>query len=244
MHLVHRYFVGGHARTIPVLRRCFPFLGRKTGQGWRKLLFCRQRGESVDVLTEKIVSYCMQHNVISASDEAWFRYGIKKRLTSVLCMIPLVALAVFLSDIPTAVSFYASFLLLRERTSGYHARTPTGCLSTSVLMELLFFLGMYPHLDTVLIIVSSGLSTVVIFFLAPYAHPNMCFAHEELLALRFAGRTTALIFLVATMVCQFSGLHSVSKGLAIGITMTAFALCLAYFIDWRDKNEIEASSAE
>lgn len=198
----------------------------------------------MDALIEKIVSYCIQNNVILASDEAWFRYGIEKRLTSVLCMIPLVALAVFLSNIPTAVSFYVSFLLLRERTSGYHAKTPIGCLCTSVAMELLFFLGIYPYLGTVLIITISSLSTVVIFFLAPYAHPNMRFAREELLALRFAGRTTALIFLVATMIFQFLGLHSVPKGLTIGITMTAFALCLAYFINWRERNEIETDIAE
>lgn len=208
------------------------------------MLFCRQRGESVHSLTEKIVSYCIQTNVISASDEAWLRYGIEKRLTMLLGMIPITLLAVYLSSPSAAISFLISFFLLRRRTSGYHAMTPVGCLCIAIVLEFLFFLCLYPRLNAMMMTICGGLSAVVIFFLAPYDHPNMHFADDELQALRFRGRIITLLLLSIVAVCWFTGLLPVARGLTIGITMTAFALCLAYFIDWRKRNEIETEFTE
>ncbi len=208
------------------------------------MLFCRQRGEGVRSLTEKIVSYCIQTNVIAASDEAWLRYGIEKRLTMLPGMIPITALAVYLSSPSVAISFLISFFLLRRRTSGYHAMTPVGCLCTAIVLESLFFLCLYPWLDAMLMTICGGISAVVIFFLAPYDHPNMHFADDELRTLRFRGRIITLLLLSTAVACWFAGLLSVARGMMIGITMTAFALCLAYFIDWRERNEIETGIAE
>lgn len=185
------------------------------------------------VLVEKIVSYCIRNDVISASDEIWFRYGIEKRMSTLLGMIPITILAVYLSSFPAAVSFLTSFFLLRRRTSGYHAKTPVGCLCTSILLESLFFLGLYPRLNAVLMTICGGLSVVVIFFLAPYNHPNMHFTNNELLALRFRGRIVTLMLLSVATACWNVQLLAIARGLMIGITMAAFSLCLVYFIDWR-----------
>ncbi len=142
----------------------------------------------MDAMIEKIVSYCIRNNVISVPDEAWFRYGIEKRLTMLLGMIPITTLAVYLSSPSVAFSFLISFFLLRRRTSDYHAMTPAGCLCVAIVLESLFFLCLYPRLNVVIMIICGGLSASVIFCLAPYDHPNMHFTDDELQALRFRGR--------------------------------------------------------
>ncbi len=142
----------------------------------------------MDAMIEKIVSYCIRNNVISVPDEAWFRYGIEKRLTMLLGMIPITTLAVYLSSPSVAFSFF----LLRRRTSGYHAMTPAGCLRVAIVLESLFFLCLYPRLNVVIMIICGGLSAAVIFCLAPYDHPNMHFTDDELQALRFRGRIITL----------------------------------------------------
>lgn len=184
-------------------------------------------------LTERIVSYCVRNNVISASDEPWLRYGIEKRITLLLGFISQITLAACLSNLPAAIGYMVSFSLLRRKASGYHAKTPWGCLCTAMLLESLFFLGLYPYLDTALVLICNGLSTVVIFCLAPYDHPNMHFDKAALRELRFRGRCMTLVLFSGAMICWYAGMLSIARGLTIGITMTAFALWLAYFIDWR-----------
>lgn len=197
------------------------------------MLFYRQWGERMAALTDKIVSYCVRNNVISESDEVWLRYGIEKRMPLLLGFIPQITLAACLSNLSAAIGYMASFYLLRKKTSGYHAKTPFGCLCTSVLLESLFFFGLYPYLDVTLMLVCNGLSTVTIFCLAPYDHPNMHFDRGALRVLRFQGRSMTVLLFSGAMLCQYTEMLSVAKGLTIGITMTAFALWLAYFIDWR-----------
>lgn len=185
------------------------------------------------VLTDKIVAYCVCNNVVPESDETWLRYGIEKRITLLLGLIPQITLAACFSDLPAALGYMVSFSLLRRKTSGYHAKTPLGCLCTSMLLESLFFLGLYPCLDAIMVLICNGLSMIVIFCLAPYDHPNMHFDKDALRVLRLQGRSMTLVLFSGAMICWYTGMLSVARGLTIGITMTAFALWLAYFIDWR-----------
>lgn len=185
-------------------------------------------------LTERIISYCILNDIVSVSDEDWLRYGIEKRMMLLMGSIPQTALAVCFSNVPAAIGYMTSFFLLRGKTSGYHAKTPLGCLCISVLLESLFFIGLYSRLGMMLMFICNGLSTIVIFYLAPYAHPNMHFDKAALRALRLQGRSMTLMLFFGAVICWYTGVLSVARGLTIGITMTAFALWLAYFIDWRE----------
>ncbi len=184
-------------------------------------------------LTGKIVTYCIQNDFVAASDEAWLRYGIEKRLSMLLGFVPVTAVAVFLSSPPAAVGFLVSFYLLRRKTSGYHAKTAIGCLCTSIFLEFLFFRLMYPCLDGTWMMIVGGISTLIIFRLAPYNHPGMNFTREELRVLQFHGRGTTVALLSVAFLFWGTGLRDAARGLTVGTAMTAFALCLAYFHDWR-----------
>lgn len=184
-------------------------------------------------LTGKIVTYCIQNDFVAASDVPWLRYGIEKRLSMLLGVVPVTAVAVLLSSPSAAVGFLASFYLLRRKTSGYHAKTAIGCLCTSLFLEFLFFRVMYPCLNGTWMIITGGISAVIIFCLAPYNHPGMNFTRDELLMLRLHGRGTTVALLFVALLFWGMGLRDAAGGLTVGIAMTAFALCLAYFHDWR-----------
>ena len=95
------------------------------------------------VLTDKIVAYCVCNNVVPESDEAWLRYGIEKRITLLLGLIPQITLAACFSDLPAALGYMVSFSLLRRKTSGYHAtdnlqRLFPSALETGAVFRLRF----------------------------------------------------------------------------------------------------------
>lgn len=187
----------------------------------------------MEKIADAITTYCLDRGIVDSADESWFHYGLEKRLISILYMIPLSVLAALLSNVPAAISYLVGYRLLRESISGYHAETPAKCLCLSVLTELLFFCGLYPHLCFVVLVISNVLSVGAIFFLAPYNHPNMHLSEEEILALRPRGRILAITMALIALLCWFSGLRSISYGLTIAVTMYAFLLCMAYIIDWR-----------
>lgn len=191
----------------------------------------------MEVLTEKIVTYCIHNEIISAEDVQWFRYGIEKRIIFLLCTSLLTALVTYLCGVQAAVSFLIGFFMLRERIGGYHAKTPLKCMSISVTMVLLSFGLLYPYLNAGAIIFLGLGSVAAIFLLAPYNHPNMHFSTEELNSLRPRGRIWAIILHLTAVLLWGIGLHTVARGLIIGITMAAFLLCLAYISDWRNRNE-------
>ncbi len=182
---------------------------------------------------DAITTYCIDRGIIDPVDKLWFHYGLEKRIMSTLCMTLMTALAAFLSNIPSAIAYVIGYQLLRERISGYHAKTPAKCLCLSMLMELLFFGGLYPRFCFAMLVFCNVLSDIAIFFLAPYNHPNMHLSEKETLALRFSGRIFATTMISIAFLCWVAGLRSIACGLTIAVTMTAFLLCVAYIFDWR-----------
>lgn len=191
----------------------------------------------INSIYDRITQYCVQNGIVAEEDVPWLRYGIEKRVATVLCGIPCFLLAVCLSDIITSISFFASFFLLRRRTGGYHAKTTWGCLAASVFIEVFFFCVVYPLLNSRSILLLNAAVAFLIFLLAPHNHPNMHLSDDEIIVLRKSARTTTLLLVSIVMLSQIIGLSSVSRGLTIGTAMAAFMLCLAYINDWRLKFE-------
>lgn len=181
----------------------------------------------------KLSAICVKKDLINAEDAPWFEYGIETRITTAACLIPFTLLAMKLSDIPTTLAFLATFKLLRARTSGYHANSTLECILVSLVMEL-FFLGVFlPHLSTIVFYISISVSFTIIFFLAPFAHPNMNFSKKEVCALRTCARRSVTLTTLFALLCYRFNFTTIAKGITTGTAMASFMLCLAYFIDWR-----------
>lgn len=184
-------------------------------------------------LISKLTVLCVRNNLINIEDVPWFEYSIETRVTAIISLVPFIILAIILSDTPTTVAFLTAFELLRKRTGGYHANSILGCTFISLILEILFLGTFLPQLTTAFLFLSNGVSLAIIIFLAPFSHLNMNLSEEEIHSLRNSARRRAiLVTVVAFLFCCFD-FTSISKGLTTGTAMTAFMLCLAYFIDWR-----------
>lgn len=191
----------------------------------------------MEAIVEKLVSYCITNGYVDSSNEDWLRYGIEVRLVTLYVLIPFFILACFLVGPLCAIPFFASFFYLKRFTSGYHAKSPHGCLLISLLLEVFFLVIIYPMLNSVGILLFDFLCFVSIYFLAPYNHPGLHLTSEERNALVCASRRTTIILILGDLICTYGGLASIAKGIASGIAMAAFSLCLAYIADWRKTHE-------
>lgn len=188
----------------------------------------------MELIVSKITGYCIKNNIITVENEAWLKYGIEKRLSTFIGTIPFTILAIYLTNIPAALSFLVAFKLLRQKISGYHSKTVLGCMCVSLLFELLFLGVIYQCLDLEASMGVDIICCMIVFSLAPYDHPNMNFSEEEILVLRQNARKAVLMLSILTLICYCNTLSSIAKGLTTGIAMAAFMLCLAYYIDWRN----------
>ena len=92
---------------------------------------------------------------------------------SVLSLCLLIPIGSFVVGWIGSILYTFTFRFLRARTGGYHARTPHGCLITSVILQVLFlYLSIcMPHTSLfVLVAIISGFSIVLI---GPANHPEL-----------------------------------------------------------------------
>lgn len=121
----------------------------------------------MDRLVQKITDYCVVHNIVTADQAPWFRYGIAKRLSTLLVSIPLFAIAIFLTSFEASAVYYLSFALIRRRTNGYHARSWLNCLFVSMAIVALFLGIIYPILTPIVSFWIGTACIILVFILAP-----------------------------------------------------------------------------
>ena len=177
---------------------------------------------------DSFTNMCIDNGYITQEQAPWLRYGIVKRVTTLLISVPMIVMGSLISSPSMAVSFYISFYFLRSRTNGFHAKSFGGCFILSILTEI-FFLGILPRIwNETVVIALLGFSIVSILFFAPYNHPNMNLSSEELTeCARSAKRRlfALILFLIVMHVLQFNRL---AAGGVLGIVMVAVTLTFAY----------------
>ncbi len=180
-----------------------------------------------------LVEYCLKREWISQNQVPWFRYGLEKRLSTVIGAIPFILIAILLTDLLTTIGFLGSFYFLRKYTNGYHAKTFLGCLLVSLGTELLFLLGLYPHLTLISGIILSTTCLLIICFTAPYNHPNMHLTAKEISATKIIIKRRVAILGCLLFILGILQAATVVRGLTVGIALTAFLLCVAYITERR-----------
>lgn len=91
-------------------------------------------------LAETMTDFLLRHKYITEEQAEWCHYMLVKKMMSItsLVLLPLGALIVGWGG---ALFYTFVFRFLRERTGGYHAKTPHGCLLSSVCCQsvMLFY---------------------------------------------------------------------------------------------------------
>lgn len=135
-------------------------------------------------LAEKIAIFLTAHNYIAEDKKDWCHYVVIKFLMSALSLCLLIPIGSLVVGWIGSILYTFTFRFLRARTGGYHAKTPHGCLITSVILQILFLsLSIYMPDASLFIFVAiiSGLSIVLI---GPVNHPELHLSSAEMSALR------------------------------------------------------------
>lgn len=141
---------------------------------------------------DKIVNYCLCADIVSTDNVPWLRYGIEQRISTLFILIPFFLFSLVFTDFWGASAFLVAFYLLKKKTGGIHAKTVSVCVFTSLLLEIAFLAGLYPHLSMPILFGVNLVSTLLIFLFAPYNHPNMWLSDVEIKELRNRSRKTVI----------------------------------------------------
>ena len=163
--------------------------------------------------------------IIEVDDTEWFIYSVEKRLTTLLTSALFLAVGSCLANSCIAVSYLSTFLFLRTRTNGFHARTYYHCLLASIGSEVFFLRFLLPLLTPRAVWVLNIVSISIILVAAPVNSPNIHMTRDELKQTKknICIRLLCLIYFLLL----FRQMISVLQGITLGNTMAALFLVIA-----------------
>lgn len=170
-------------------------------------------------IAQELAICCVQKGIIEAEDTEWFIYGIEKRLTTLVTSLFFLSLATFLTDFYIAISFLGSFLFLRTRINGYHAKNYYSCFLASILSEAVFLRIILPFITIKVAWVLNVLSILLISLFAPINSPNIHMTQQELTQSKKYAYIRLLILIVLLFTCRRN--VSLLLGLTLGNLMAA-----------------------
>lgn len=90
----------------------------------------------MEQIAKKLTQYFLAHGLIKEDDVEVCQYALYRRISRAVGLIALTLLGGLITDFGSAFCFTVSFLFLRERTGGYHAKTEWQCALYSAAMIL------------------------------------------------------------------------------------------------------------
>lgn len=188
-------------------------------------------------LLDWFTNYCINNKLISRDNEAWFRYGLEKRICTLIILVPFAIVAINISEFWTALFYMISFYYLRSQTNGYHAKTHWGCFIGSLLLLLFFVFFIEPMLDAFWILVLVSITVMIVFAFAPHNHPMMNLDEHEYIACKKAARIRSIQLAFSCYACIFCDLHEIASGISLGCAMTSALLVFAKITERRRRHD-------
>ena len=138
----------------------------------------------METLAARVTRFFLQKHYIEPEQTEWFQYGLTRRMIGFLTFLLLLPIGAILVGWIGSFLYLYTFRFMRTRTGGYHAKTPHGCLLTSLgTMFAAPTLAKKLHspflVGTVLFA-----SALCIFVLAPANNASLHLASNEITAIR------------------------------------------------------------
>lgn len=154
-----------------------------------------------------------------------FQYVVIKFLMSALSLCFLIPIGSLVVGWIGSILYTFTFRFLRARTGGYHAKTPHGCLITSVILQILFLSLSICMPDASLFIFVAIISGLSIALIGPVNHPELHLSSAEMSALRPRIYLRVAFILIAFALILF--VNPVWAG-CIAFSIFSVALLLAF----------------
>lgn len=158
----------------------------------------------METLATSVTRFFLQKHYIEPDQAEWFQYGLIRRMIGSLTFLLLLPIgAIFVGWIGSFLYLY-SFRFLRTRTGGYHAKTPHGCLLTSLgtmFAALTLAKNLYSPLLIGAVLFAAALC---IFVLAPANNVSLHLTVDEIVAIRPRARLRlAGVVLIGCLMLHF-----------------------------------------
>lgn len=154
-------------------------------------------------LAKTMTDLLLRHKYITEEQAEWCHYMLVKNMMSIASLVLLLPLGALIVGWGGVLFYTFVFRFLRERTGGYHAKTPHGCLFSSVCCQsvMLFLSTRMP--DSVVSAFVAGFACLSIALFGPANHPELHLSAEELKALQPRIYIRLLIVAALTAVLLF-----------------------------------------
>ena len=182
--------------------------------------------KQIDILVDRY----LQEGYVSQDEAPWLRYALEKRIITLIAFVPLLILGFSIANPATVIGFFSSFCFLRVYTNGYHAKSVGRCIFYSALGEILFLRFIPQGWNKLVLSVALIASFAVIWFLAPYNHPDMKLSQEEIIACARSSKCRLNILLLTLFILYVYRQWELALGVLLGIFMVASLLVLAYCV--------------
>lgn len=194
----------------------------------------------MEQMVEHMTHWLLKKHLIVLEQAEWCHYMLIRYMLSFLSLCLLLPVSAAIVGVCGAIFYTATFRILRQRTGGYHARTPHGCLLVSFAMQVLFSLLAAATKDVPVLTMVILLSEVAIVLLGPANHPELHLSAKELKAVkpRMYGRQAIVFLVYVVALLMHQGM------IASCIAMATFAVAVLLAIAHVDDGEIHRFKKE
>lgn len=182
----------------------------------------------MEALAKRLTEFFLQRHYIESDQAEWLQYGLTRRMMGLLTFVLLLPVgAAFVGWLGSSL-YVLTFRFLRTRTGGYHARTPHGCLLSSLGTMVL---SLTPAKFISSPMLSAMILAVAAFFILMFAPANNASLHlteSEITAIRprVVLRLAVVVLLGVVLLCFRFPLANciVASALAVA-SMLLFSNC-------------------
>lgn len=185
----------------------------------------------MEKMVGRMTQWLQKKHYIVPEQAEWCHYMLIQSIMSILSLCLLIPVSAAIVGVWGAVFYTATFRFLRQRTGGYHAGTPHGCLLVSLAMQISFSFLAAATEDVFVLTTVLLLSETAIFLLGPANRPELHLSAKELQAVKprmyVRQATVFLVYVVALLAHQ----SMVAGCIAVATFAAAILLAIAHVGD-------------
>lgn len=182
----------------------------------------------MEQIAKKLTQYFLAHGLIKEDDAEVCQYALYRHISRAVGLIALTLLGGLITDFGLAFCFTVSFLFLRERTGGYHAKTEWQCAlySAAMIFATMFALPIFaeePNNYWAIMIASSAL----IWVSSPADNKQMHLSRAESKAMAKRARLRLLLLDAVSLALLGVHGHLFASSIALAELSVAVSLMMA-----------------
>lgn len=182
----------------------------------------------MEQIAKKLTQYFLAHGLIKEDNAEVCQYALYRHISRAVGLIALTLLGGLITDFGLAFCFTVSFLFLRERTGGYHAKTEWQCAlySAAMIFATMFALPIFaeePNNYWAIMIASSAL----IWVSSPADNKQIHLSRAESKAMAKRARLRLLLLDAVSLALLGVHGHLFASSIALAELSVAVSLMMA-----------------